>query len=316
MAESIRQYMIDMIERTQAQSSEEMIERGELPEKSTYEFSQFELDLVMQIRPTAILELFERSGWQMDDAGRESIAASLKERVDESEGLNVEAKVAFNKMTSLEREVIIRYRAINFSNAGGKIYEGMHLKSSDNPLNVPKFVEEYNYETLLMCVVNPSDNTGMVFNALSGQRIITSATRAKRFYLDGFLIELQDKKLKLKRHETTLESTDDSGTLYITLIGHFFNEDRLAVSVGELLADAAMSIVTENLKKKITKRFHQEDVSEEENKPETNEKYSSHLNFPKWSDGLEGYGGDFDDEDDSDNNDDDDNLIGGLYGEK
>jgi hypothetical protein len=321
MAESIRQYMLDMIEQSQAQSTEEMIERGELPDKSTQDFTMEELDLIMQARPTAVLELFERSGWELDDAGRDMITKSLQDEVNKDKEIDVEAKKAFNKMTILEREVLIRYRAIGISNIGAMIFENMHIKSSDNPLNVPKFVEEFNYETLILCVINPSDQVGLVFNTLNGQRIITSSDRAKRFYLDGYLAELEPRKLKLKTHETTVDSKDGTEKLYVTLIGHLYKDDHLAISISELLAEAAMAIVTDKLKNKIMNKFHQADNPEEnlkddEDKPtESSGKPGSRIHFPKWSDEEDEDSNDSEDNDNSDDdNDDNDNLVGGLYG--
>lgn len=317
MAESIRQYMLDMIEKTQTQSTEEMIGRGELPEKSTQDFTMEELEIIMKARPTAVLELFERSGWELDDAGRDVIAQSLQDEVNKDKDIDIEAKKAFNKMTILEREVIIRYRAIAFSNIGGHIFEGMHIKSSDNPLKVPKFVEEFNYETLILSITNPTDGIGLVFNCLNGQRIITSADRADRYYVQGFMSELESRKLKLKTHKTTVDSEDGKEKLYVTLIGHLYKDDHLAISIGELLAEAAMAIVTDKLKSKIMGKFHQADNPEEEikspddkpDRPDTG--YSAPLNFPKWSDEIDDDDDDEDDEDDQDG--DDDNLVGGFH---
>lgn len=328
MAESIRQYMLDMIQKTQTQSTEEMIGRGELPEKSTQDFTMEELEIIMKARPTAVLELFERSGWELDDAGRDVIAQSLQDEVKKDKDIDIEAKKAFNKMTILEREVIIRYRAIAFSNIGGHIFEGMHIKSSDNPLKVPKFVEEFNYETLILSITNPTDGIGLVFNCLNGQRIITSADRANRYYVQGFMSELESRKLKLKTHETTVDSEDGKEKLYVTLIGHLYKDDHLAISIGELLAEAAMAIVTDKLKSKIMGKFHQADNPEEEikssdDKPDRSDRsdrsdrpdtgYSAPLNFPKWSDEIDDDDEDYEDEDEEDDDDSNDNLTGGFH---
>ena len=281
-----------------------MIKRGELPEKAIHEFSINELERIMQTRPTAILELFERSGWEIDDAGRETIARSLIEEVAKDKDISIEAKKAFKEMTALEKEVIIRYRAIVFTSIGSKVFEAMHHRDVDNPLKVPKFVEEFNYETLLLSITNPSDGIGLVFNTLNGQRVVTSLERAQRFYGDAFMVELASKKLKLKIHKTTIDAEETDEKLHITLVGHLYEGEHLAVSVNDLISEAAMDIVTEQLKNKIKNKFHQEDIPDEDKnndnkQPKPNEKYSSPLKFPKWSD-EEDNGEDEDDSEDFD----------------
>ena len=312
MAESIKQFMLNMINESKAQSTEDMLERGEIPDKPTNEFSMFELDQIMQARPTAIFELFSRSGWTIDDAGREAIADSMDREINKSHDLDKKTKIMFNEMGVLEREVIIQYRAIALTTLGSQVFGDMHVKTSANILTVPKYIEDFNYETLIVCITIPRDNVGLIFNTLNGQRVVTSATRAKRFYLDAFIAELEDKGIKLKKHNTSIDSEDKKDKLHVTLIGHLFKEHRLSISIDDLLAESAMNIVKEKLRSKIQSRFHPQDDQPEDtpdkDKDESSaSKFSTGLKFPKWSDDIEG-------SDDIEDDEDPDNFLGGFHG--
>lgn len=283
-------------------SDEGIINSGHLPDKPTHEFSLEELKLIMDNNPAGMIELFDRSDWEIDDAGRKSIIKNLRDKVFDEESGESAAKT-FDKLDDIHREVLIRYNGVVYTSVGFSIYEGMHIRDKDNPIKAPKFVDDINYETLLMSIINESDNIGLILNPVTRLRVITSADRAKRYYIDAMVEEYKASGMELIDH--TSEINNDKGIsdekLIVRMVGHHYEDgEKMVVTSEDILANAAKNIVMNRLRSKLLKKFRQEDDNDDnvnmtdsenydndnddndddDNRPDLG--FSSRLNFPKW----------------------------------
>lgn len=293
---TVKKWILAMIE--EANSDKGVINSGRLPDKPTHEFTPEELQLIMDNHPASMIELFDRSDWEIDDAGRQAIINSLRSKAfDEVTGKT--AAEAFDKLDDIHREVLIRYHAVIYTSIGFSLYEGMHIRDKDNPIAAPKFVDDVNYETLIMCITNPKDNIALFLNPITRLRVITSAERAKRYYTDGLVEEYKIAGIDLIDHtiDRTIKISHDNGDpsnkFIVRMVGHHYeNGKKMVIVGGDIIANAAKDIVMNRLRSKLLKKFRQE-----EDDDNSNEDYDN-VNNDDYDDTDRDY--------DDDNNDDDD----------
>ena len=88
-------------------SDEGIINSGHLPDKPTHEFSLEELKLIMDNNPAGMIELFDRSDWETDDAGRKSIIKNLRDKVLMKNLANLPLKLLINLMIYTVRSLSV-----------------------------------------------------------------------------------------------------------------------------------------------------------------------------------------------------------------
>lgn len=267
MAESIKQFMQEMVTESKGNSSAGD-DNYELPDKDISDFSIDEMHDIMLNHPVKILELFERSGWLIDDAGRKAVSAALRNSaLDSIPDINAVQK-EFDKLSEIEKEVVIIFKALVLATLSDHLYQGVHIIDKDNPIKAPKYADDVNYETLLVFIDTAKDGIGMVMNTVNKTRVVTSNKRAKEYYTDGFLNQVEADGYEIITYETSVSEKDDdpnSDKVVINVFGRYFNGDRLSVSSENLLTSVAMDKIRKRMRKDILKGFRQDDDDGNEN---------------------------------------------------
>ena len=318
MAESIRQFMIDMIEADDSPMTPDD-DNYQLPDKDTEEFSLEELHGIAEYHAQLILELFNRSGWVLDHVSRKGLIAVLSDDKNEDDitiSTSDKKNKTFATSSPLQREVVLCFKAVMYANIGSHIYEGLHIFDDENPIKTAEFVNNDKYETIVAVITNPKDDISLVMIPVLQTRTITTSGRAERVYVNPLLAELRSEGVEILEHYTEIKNNDEE-KLTIALYGHIVKEgdDPLIVNPKVALNNATVDLVREKMREEILKGFNSDtamdtfrqededgndiDVDTDGSQSAANDKFSSNLKFTSWGE----------DEDDLNTSDDEDEDL-------